>query len=98
MRDFVDNLFSSGQFMSHGHCYLWDPGLVRLHLFSDLSIGIAYVAISLVLVHLVYRARRDVPFHWMLGGTLAGRSLPDQGTVVEARIPLPAEEPQAPIV
>lgn len=52
--------------MSHGHCYLWNPALVRTHLFSDLSIGLAYVAISLTLVHLVYRARRDIPFHWVL--------------------------------
>ncbi len=66
MRDLIDFIFSTGQFMSHGHCYLWNPALVRTHLFSDLSIGLAYVAISLTLLHLVYRARRDIPFHWML--------------------------------
>jgi signal transduction histidine kinase len=66
MRDLIDFLFATGQFMSHGHCYLWNPALVRVHLLSDLSIGLAYVAISLTLLHLVYRARRDIPFHWML--------------------------------
>ena len=66
MRDLIDFLFATGQFMSHGHCYLWNPALVRLHLFSDLSIGLAYVAISLTLLHLVYRARQDVPFHWVV--------------------------------
>ncbi|MEX2302514.1 MAG: hypothetical protein WD733_16345 [Bryobacterales bacterium] len=44
MRDLIDFLFATGQFISHGHCYLWNPALVRLHLFSDLSIGLAYVA------------------------------------------------------
>src|SRR3954454_18582379 len=58
-------LFGTGDFMSHGHCYLWNPALVRLHLFSDLAIGIAYVAISLTLVHLVRSGRRDIPFHWI---------------------------------
>jgi signal transduction histidine kinase len=66
MRDLIDLLFATGQYMSHGHCYLWNTALVRMHLFSDLSIGLAYVAISLTLLGLVYRARRDIPFHWVL--------------------------------
>ena len=59
------SLFGSGDFMSHGHCYLWNPSLVRLHLISDLAIGLAYVAISLTLVYLVRSSRRDIPFHWI---------------------------------
>ena len=39
MLDFLRWLFSTGDFMSHGHCYLWDPGLVRLHATSDTLIG-----------------------------------------------------------
>src|SRR5437764_6554481 len=53
-------------FMPHGHCYLWKPGLVWLHATSDSLIGVSYVAISATLAWLVYRARRDVPFHWMI--------------------------------
>src|SRR5438874_1840112 len=63
--NFLTSLFDTGNFMSHGHCYLWNPALVRLHVWSDLAIGISYVAISLMLVHLVRRAKRDIPFHWM---------------------------------
>ncbi len=65
MLDFLRWLFSTGDFMSHGHCYLWDPGLVRLHGISDLFIGGSYVAISATLVYLVRRAKNDIPFSWM---------------------------------
>jgi hypothetical protein len=56
MTEFLNSLFSAGNFMAHGHCYLWNTGLVRLHLFSDLAIGIAYIA------YFVRRAKGDVPF------------------------------------
>jgi light-regulated signal transduction histidine kinase (bacteriophytochrome) len=55
----------SGDFMPHGHCYLWDTGLVRLHLVTDALIWLSYVSISVTLAYLVYRSRRDMPFHWM---------------------------------
>src|SRR5437868_7123051 len=61
----LQRLFDTSGFMSHGYCYLWNPSLVRLHLISDLIIGVSYVAISLTLLYLVQRARRDMPFHWM---------------------------------
>jgi signal transduction histidine kinase len=53
-------------FMPHAHCYLMKPGLIMLHGLSDFFIGAAYVAISATLVHLVIRARREIPFHWMM--------------------------------
>ncbi len=59
------NLLSSDRFMPHGMCYLWIPELVSLHLISDSLIGLSYVAISAMLTYLVYRARRDIPFHWV---------------------------------
>src|SRR5258708_8653677 len=65
MLDFLRWLFSTGDFMSHGTCYLWTPGLIRLHLLSDLIIGGSYVAISATLVYLVRRAKNDIPFSWM---------------------------------
>ena len=65
MLNFLRWLFSTGDFMSHGHCYLWDPALVRLHAISDLFIGGSYVAISATLVYLVRRAKKDIPFSWM---------------------------------
>jgi len=51
--------------MPHIHCYLMNPGLVWLHVISDLLIGLSYVAISGMLAYLVHRGRRDIPFHSM---------------------------------
>lgn len=45
--------FSEADFMPHGHCYLWKPGLVYTHVISDFLIGTAYVAISFTLYGLV---------------------------------------------
>ncbi len=59
------NLLISDKYMPHGHCYLWEPGLIRLHLITDCLIGTAYVVISSTLGYLVYKGRRDIPFHWM---------------------------------
>ena len=54
--------------MPHGQCYLWNPGLVGLHLATDLAIGLSCVAISLTLALFVRRANRDVPFSWVFLG------------------------------
>jgi signal transduction histidine kinase len=58
-------LLTANGFIPHGHCYLWKPGLVWLHVLSDLLIALAYVAISATLAYLVYRTRQEIPFHWM---------------------------------
>jgi PAS domain S-box-containing protein len=55
---------SSSGFMPHGHCYLWTPSLVWLHVVSDALIFLAYVTIPATLVYFV-RRRSDVPFDWM---------------------------------
>lgn len=57
--------FGSNMFMPHTTCYLQISSLIRLHLFSDVLIGCSYVFISGTLAYLVYRARRDIPFHWI---------------------------------
>ncbi len=54
------SLFAT-EFMSHGHCYLWQPGMVWLQVITNLAIGFAYLSISLTLAHLVRRIR-DIPF------------------------------------
>ncbi len=58
-------LFDTDRYMPHGGCLLWTPGLVAMHVISDILIGLSYVAISLSLVWLVRRARKDIPFQWM---------------------------------
>ena len=53
----------------HGHCYLWQPDLVRLHVLSDGLIAASYYSIPLALS--VFAAkRRDIPFtgvFWLFG-------------------------------
>ncbi|MDZ7958600.1 MAG: PAS domain S-box protein [Aulosira sp. DedQUE10] len=50
--------------MPHGHCYLWQPQLVGLHIVSDVLIALAYYSIPVLLVYFV-RNRKDVPFYWI---------------------------------
>ncbi len=64
MPEFLHNLFLTKQFIPHGHCYLWQPGLVGLHILSDGLIALAYYSIPLMLVYFV-RQRKDLPFDWM---------------------------------
>jgi signal transduction histidine kinase len=59
------SLIEVNGFIPHGHCYLWKPSLVWLHIISDSLIAVAYVAISATLAYLVYKTRREIPFHWM---------------------------------
>ncbi|HBL13777.1 MAG TPA: hybrid sensor histidine kinase/response regulator [Cyanobacteria bacterium UBA11162] len=49
-------------FIPHGHCYLWKPQLVGLHLVSDALTGLAYYSIPLMLIYFVQK-RRDIPFN-----------------------------------
>ena len=53
-------------FLPHAVCYLWDRSLLLVHAVSDFLIGVSYVVISATLAYLVYRARRDIPFHSMV--------------------------------
>ena len=57
-------LLATDGFMPHGVCYTWRPGLVRLHVASDVLIGLAYFSIPVALVYFK-RKRRDLPFGWM---------------------------------
>lgn len=62
--EFFRNLLSSSDFMPHGFCYMWRPGLVWLHVVSDALIALAYFSIPFTLIYFI-RKRRDVPFNWM---------------------------------
>ncbi|MEO7733880.1 MAG: PAS domain S-box protein [Kofleriaceae bacterium] len=64
MLEFWSDLFSSNGLMPHGHCYLWRPELVWLHVMSDALIALAYTSIPFTLLYFV-RKRRGLPFHWM---------------------------------
>jgi hypothetical protein len=64
MPEVLRDLFSSGGYMPHGHCYLWNPELVWLHVVSDALTALAYTSIPFTLLHFA-RKRRDIPFNWM---------------------------------
>lgn len=53
--------FSEADFMPHGHCYLWKPGLVWTHVISDFLIGMAYLGISITLYRLIKKI--NLPFN-----------------------------------
>lgn len=65
MFDTLGNIFSTGNFIPHGHCYLWQPALVFLHVISDSIIALSYYSIPLLLIYFIQK-RRDFPFHWIL--------------------------------
>jgi len=48
--------------MPRGFCYLWNPGLVWLHLVSDSLIAASYLSIPITVIYFI-RKRRDLPFH-----------------------------------
>ena len=62
MTDAAISMFSTTNFMPHGHCYLWRPGVLWLNVLPDILIAMAYFAIPFVLFYLT-RRRRDLPFH-----------------------------------
>ncbi|MEW5859096.1 MAG: PAS domain S-box protein [Cyanobacteriota bacterium] len=64
MLEFLNVFFTSGGFIPHGHCYLWKPDLVWLHIVSDSLIALAYYSIPVTLFYFV-RKRQDLPFDWI---------------------------------
>jgi two-component system NtrC family sensor kinase len=63
MIELAQHLFSS-DFMPHGVCFLWNPGIVWLHAISDGLIALSYFVIPVALFYFV-RRRNDLPFHWI---------------------------------
>lgn len=55
----LSNLFSTN-FIPHGHCYLWKPSLVWLHLGSDILTATAYYSVAIAIVYFTNQ-RRDLP-------------------------------------
>lgn len=51
-------------YMEHGYCFAWEPGLVWLHVASDLVMGIAYYSIPVAMFYFVFK-RRDILFFKM---------------------------------
>ena len=53
MVEFLSNILSTSPFMPHGMCFMWEPGVLWLHVISDLLIAAAYYAIPVLsLIHI----------------------------------------------
>jgi signal transduction histidine kinase len=52
-------------FMPHGHCYLWRPDMLWLHVGSDTLIALSYYAIPVALAYFVRRRRAVLPYWWV---------------------------------
>jgi signal transduction histidine kinase len=66
MGDLLHGVFHTDGYHPHGFCYLWQPGLVWLHVVSDALIGLSYVAIGFGLAYFVRRGRGEqLPFSMM---------------------------------
>jgi len=48
-------------YMAHGFCFSWEPGLVWLHVGSDILTGLAYYAIAFAMGYFIFK-RRDESF------------------------------------
>ena len=55
------SLFDYSDFMPHGHCYLWKPGILWTHVISDAIIGLAYFSIPIALSVFISK-RKDLEF------------------------------------
>lgn len=61
---FVYEIFSVAERSPLGDVYEESGYLFALHLFTDVAIGLAYVAITAMLSYFAYKAGRAVPFLW----------------------------------
>lgn len=62
--DQIEHFLSTDGFMPHGMCYLWQPGILGLHVVSDSLITLAYFSIPFTLLYFV-RKRTDLRFTWI---------------------------------
>jgi PAS domain S-box-containing protein len=61
----AEQIVSTEGFMPHGMCYLWQPGILGLHVISDGLIALAYLSIPFTLFYFV-RKHADRQFDWIL--------------------------------
>ena len=61
MASLFSGLFAQQNFIPHGFCLAWEPGLLGLHVISDSIIAIAYYSIPFALLYFI-SSRRDLAF------------------------------------
>jgi signal transduction histidine kinase len=65
MAELDTSWFPSGQFLPHGHCYMWSPGVLWMNVVADILIAMAYFTIPFALLYIA-RRRRDLPLDWLI--------------------------------
>jgi PAS domain S-box-containing protein len=59
------NWLLPANFLPHGHCYLWRPDVLWLHVGSDGLIAASYYALPVALAYFVRRRRAVLPYWWV---------------------------------
>lgn len=60
----MEDFLTSAAFLPHGYCLSWRPGLLALHVISDLLIAASYFSIPIA-IYVFLGQRRDFPFRWI---------------------------------
>ena len=60
----LQKVFASDDFMPHGECFLWRPGVLWLHVVGDGLVGASYLAIATMIARLVRMI--SLPFNVMI--------------------------------
>jgi signal transduction histidine kinase len=61
----LSGLFADSPFMAHGYCLSWEPRLLGLHVFSDVTIALAYYSIPFALGTFAWK-RKDLKRRWLV--------------------------------
>ena len=69
MWEFITKLFDSSDFCNKYGCRGWDDSLIFLHNLGDVTIGLAYLAIPIVMIYILTRKNKPPFPHlwWMYG-------------------------------
>lgn len=64
--------FTNPSFMPHGYCLKWQPGLLWMHVVSDVLIAVAYFSIPAMIVYYLRKrtAIADIPFIYLAIGAM----------------------------
>lgn len=65
MMAWLSGIFATDDYLPHGLCLSWEPGLIGLHVLSDALIAISYYSIPAALTYFALK-RRDLPFQGVL--------------------------------
>jgi signal transduction histidine kinase/CheY-like chemotaxis protein len=57
---------ADNEYMPHGHCYLWYPEILWLHVIADATIALSYFSIPIALCYFAIK-RNDIPFRRVFG-------------------------------